>query len=579
MAKKPSISKTDAAALLSEISIFLELLGENPFKSRAYAAASRAIETLPGDLKELSASGELLKVKGIGKTIFEQIETFLKTGFMPYYDELRSRLPAGLLDLLRIPGMGPRKVRAVNEKLGIATLGELEYACIENRLVELDGFGRKSQENILKGIDNLKKYSEMHLYSFARREAELIYERLKKRSDIKNLLITGSLRRKKETIKDIDLVAAGSGSAAVMEFFTSLPNVERVISKGKTKSSVLLGSGINADLRFVSAEEFPCAVHHFTGSKEHNTQLRSRAKKMGMKINEYGLFSGDNRLSCNSEKELFAALGLDFIPPEMREGAGEIEAAEIHNLPELVGEKDIKGVFHVHTTWSDGKASAKEMAEAAIKLGLEYIGIADHSRSAAYAGGLQPDALLHQSDEIKKLNNELAEFTIFHGIESDILADGSLDYSAGFLSKLDFVIASVHSGFGLSETQMTKRIIKAIENPFTTMLGHPTGRLLLAREGYKVDMSAVIDAAAKNNVIIELNSNPHRLDLDWRLIRAALEKGIKVALNPDSHHTESIGDYIYGVGAARKGWCRKTDIVNTLGRAEATELLQSMRAK
>ncbi len=579
MSDQPVISKDEVAAVLEDISVFLEILGENPFKSRAYAAAARAVDALPGDLAEMVESGELLDVKGIGKSIFENIRTLVTTGSLPYYDELRARIPEGLFELLRIPGMGPKKVKAVYEKLGIKSLGELEYACLENHLADLDGFGAKSQAKILAGIKNLKRYRERHLYSFALDEALTVYEHVSSHPDVKRHLIAGSLRRKRETVKDIDIVVSAAASEAVMEHFTTLPIVENVVSKGKTKSSVVLSAGIQADLRIVTDEEFPYAVHHFTGSKEHNTLMRSRAKKMGMKMNEYGLFEGDKLIPCRDEEEIFARLGLDFIPPELREGLGEIEAAEAHSLPELVSEEDVRGIFHVHTTWSDGTATIEQMVEGVKALGLEYLGIADHSRSAAYAGGLEVGEIEKQASEIRSLNERMKDFTVLHGIESDILPDGSLDYPPDILAAFDFVVASVHSNFGLGEAAMTKRIIKAIENPYTTMLGHPTGRLLLAREGYKVDLNAVIDAAADCGVVIELNANPHRLDLDWRLLRRAKEKGVRIAVNPDAHHIAGLRDYIYGIGIARKGWLEKRDVLNTMSREEAMRYFKEARKR
>lgn len=579
MPKKAQVDKAEVARLLSEMSVFLELLGENPFRARAYANAARTIEALPGDLAEMVESGALLQVKGIGKSIFEHIETLLNTGRLPQYEEMKSKIPPGLIELLSIPGMGPKKAKAVYDKLGVTNIGELEYACLENRLVELEGFGAKSQEKILSGIENLKKYRERHLLSFALEQALPVYESVSSHPDVIRYMLAGSLRRSKETIKDIDIVVSARKSDRIMDHFTSLKSVERVEAKGKTKSSVILDSGINADLRVVSDKEFPYAVHHFTGSKDHNHQMRSRAKKMGIKMNEYGLFKGEKLIACKDEEEIFAKLGLTCIPPELREGGGEIEAAEAGTLPQLLEEKDIKGIFHVHTTYSDGTVSIEEYVRSTKKMGLEYVGIADHSQSAYYAGGLKPADVRRQKKEIEEINNKRRDFRVFFGIESDILPDGSLDYDPKMLALFDFVVVSVHSNFGMSEGQMTKRIIKAIENPFTTMFGHPTGRLLLAREGYKVDLDAVIDAAAESGVIIELNANPHRFDLDWRYLKIAKEKGVKIAINPDAHHIEGIEDYRYGVNIARKGWLEKGDVVNTLSKEEVSELFARLKEK
>jgi DNA polymerase (family 10) len=573
------MTHSEVAALLDETADILDILGENPFKSRAHRAAARVIETLSGNLYNLVASGELLEVKGIGQGLFHKIKTLLETGSFPPEDDVKSRLPEGLLDLLRIPGMGPKKVKAVYERLNIKNIGELEYACSENRLSELDGFGAKSQEKILQGIRNLKKYRERSLLSTAMAGAEVILSALSVHPDVEKILLAGSLRRFRETIKDIDILVSARKSEAVMEAFTSLPEAESVIAGGPTKSSITLKSGLNVDLRVVGNKEFPFASHYFTGSKEHNTELRGRAKKMGLKLNEYGLFEGDRPLPCRDEAAIFERLGLAFIPPELRENTGEIEAAESGTLPELIEERDLRGLFHVHSNYSDGVNTLDEMARAAMELGFEYLGIADHSQSAGYAGGLTPAAVVKQHREIDALNETYEGFTLFHGIESDILPDGSLDYDEDILKQFDFVIASVHSGFNMSEAQMTARIVKAVANPYTTMLGHPTGRLLLAREGYPVNIGAVIEAAREHQVIIELNAHPQRLDLDWRHLKTARDKGVLIAINPDSHKTQGLTDYWYGVGIARKGWLSKQDVVNTRDTGQLISLFKALQSR
>ncbi|UCG52764.1 MAG: DNA polymerase/3'-5' exonuclease PolX [Candidatus Latescibacterota bacterium] len=579
--KKPSektpITKSDVARLFEEMASVLELLDENPFKIRSYQNAARAIESLPGELGEMIDSGELLNVKGIGKSLFSHIEELRNTGRLEIYEKAKAKIPEGLLEMLRIPGMGPKKVKAVYEKLGISDIDQLETAANENRVAALEGFGTKTQVNILYGIQNLRKYSERHLLSKAFTEARGILGEISKHRDVKRSLLAGSLRRIKETIKDIDILVSAAKSEAIMDSFTGLSRVASVVAKGKTKSSVVLKSGINADLRVVSDKEFPFASHYFTGSKEHNTEMRGRAKKMGYKLNEYGLFKDDKLVACDDEKAIFRRLGLDYIPPELREAQGEIEAAEQHVLPNLLSETDLIGLFHVHTTYSDGTASVKEMAKGAEAMGFAYLGIADHSRSAAYAGGLSTADVKKQAKEVKEVNKSLRGFRVFQGIESDILTDGSLDYPTEILELFDFVVVSVHQNFGLSQSEMTKRIIRAIENPYTTMLGHPTGRLLLAREAYKVDLYALIDAAAENDVVIEINSNPHRLDLDWRYLRTAKEKGVKIAICPDSHTVEGMEDYRYGVGIARKGWLTKDDVINCLDATGIDTLFASKR--
>ena len=558
------MNKKELANIFEEIGILLELKGENPFKCRAYSNAAKVIENIKEEINELIETDKLKDIKGIGSGLNEKITELSKTGKLEYYEKLKNSIPPGLLDILKIPGLGPKKVRAVHEKLNIQSVGELEYACIENRLVVLDGFGRKSQEKILKGIEFIKKYQELHLFSSAIRAAEDIYEKLKVQNDVIRISIAGSLRRKKEVVKDMDFIASSENNKNVMNFFSTLEEVSSITAKGETKTSIELNNGINCDLRIVSDKEFPYALHHFTGSKEHNTIMRGRAKKMGIKMNEYGLFKDDKLITCRDEQEIFSRLKLDYIPPELREGLGEIDYAEKNKIPKLIEEKDIKGILHIHTTYSDGALTIEEMAEAVKSMGYSYIGISDHSKSAFYANGLSESKIIEQHKEIDELNDKIRDFKILKGIESDILPDGELDYSEDVLKSFDFVIASVHSVFGMSGEEMTERIIKAMRTGYVDILGHPTGRLLLSREAYNVDMKRIIDEASNNNVIIELNANPYRLDIDWREIRNAFGKDVKICINPDAHNLEGIGHIKYGIGIARKGWSIPGNVINTL---------------
>ncbi len=574
---KYDVTKSDVVRIFDDMASILDILGENPFKVRSYENAARVIDGLTGDLGEMVASGELLDVKGIGKSLFAHIEELCDTGRLEIYEEAKAKVPGGLLDMLRIPGMGPKKVKAVYEKLGVTSIDELEHAANDNKVAALDGFGTRTQIKILYGIQSVRKFSERHLFNTAMDEARGIYDEIVKHPDVRRALIGGSLRRRRETIKDIDILVSASTSGGIMDLFTTLPRVASIVAKGDTKSSVVFKSGIAGDLRVVGDNEFPFAANYFTGSKEHNTELRARAKKMGYKLNEYGLFEGEKLIPCKDEAAIYAALGLDYIPPELREAQGEIEAAEKHELPDLVAEDDIRGLFHVHTTASDGTVTAEEMARGAQAMGFEYLGIADHSRSAAYAGGLSIARVEEQHKEIDELNKRLEGFRVFHGIESDILPDGSLDYPPEILDLFDFVVASVHQNFRMSEADMTRRIINAISNPHMTILGHPTGRLLLAREGYAVDLPAIIDAAAQNHVVIEINSNPHRLDLDWRYVRSARDKGVKLAVCPDSHAVKGMEDFRYGVGIARKGWLTRSDVVNCLDTRGVESFLVSLK--
>ena len=553
----------EVARVLAEIAELLELAGENPFKIRAYAQGARIIEAQDRAVSELIAGGDLARIKGIGSTLSQQITQLVREGAIPLHQELKKTFPQGIRDMLRVPGLGPKKVKELIDQLGLRSLGELEYAGHENRLVTLPGFGKKSQENILRGIEHLKKFQGRFLFGEAYPQARALLEKIQKHPQTLRADIAGSLRRRKEIVKDIDLVAESREPEALMDLFTSLPLVEQITAKGPTKAAVLLKTGIQADLRVVGPGGFPFALHHFTGSKEHHIALRSLANDLGFKINEYGLFKKEKPIACRDEAELYGHLGLAYIPPELREDWGEIEAARGKKLPRLVEEKDLRGAFHFHTHLSDGTPTLSQWVQAAQTKGYRYLGISDHSQSAFYAGGLKSEQLKRQEEEIRRLNESQRQVHLFWGIESDIQPDGSLDYPDKELARFDFIIASVHSKFNMTEAEMTRRIIRAIENPFTTMLGHPTGRLLLARDPYPLDMDAVLQAAARQGVLIELNANPHRLDLDWRLMKKAKELGLQVVINPDAHHLEGLDDVAYGVGIARKGWLTKEDVFNT----------------
>jgi DNA polymerase (family X) len=558
------MTRYEIAKILEEIALLLEMKGENPFKSRAYQNAARTVESMEDDIDGMLQTGRLAAMKGIGDALQKKITELVTTGRLQYFEQLKASIPPGHFDMLKIPGLGPKKIRALYESLGIENIGELEYACHENRLVELKGFGKKTQDKILSGIESVKRYREKRLFVDALPEAQSILSALKSDRRILQVSLAGSLRRGNEVVKDVDILAATEDTAAVGLHFSSLPAVGSVTARGETKVSVVLKSGMNADLRIVSPTDFPYALHHFTGSREHNTAMRSRAKKLGMKINEYGLFQDDRRIVCRDEAELFRALGLQYIPPELREDMGEIEAAERNEIPRLLEIKDIRGMFHLHTSASDGADSLETLMRQALARGYEYIGISDHSQSAAYAGGLSVEAIERQHALIDELNEKAAPFRIFRGIESDILVDGRLDYEDQILSRFDFVIASVHSHFGLSEEAMTKRILAALAHPFTTILAHPTGRLLLAREPYALNLQRVVEFAAENEKILELNANPLRLDLDWRQLIPAKKKGVKIAINPDIHHLDGFNHMAIGVNIARKGWLSPADCINCL---------------
>jgi len=471
-----------------------------------------------------------------------------------------------LFDLLKIQGLGAKKVKLLYDLLGITSVGELEYACKENRLVELKGFGEKTQKKILKNIEHLNKFADRFHFHVAKEIADTISTFLDTFPQIIRHQITGSLRRKKETVKDIDIVISclPESVSEIVDTVLKQSFIESVIGSGDTKTSFTHSSGISVDLRFVTDEQYPFTIHHFTGSKEHNTEMRSLAKQHGYKLNEYGLFKDETLIPCASEEELFKALGLHFIPAECRENVGELLSAQERPIEGLIEQKDIRGLFHMHTTYSDGANSLEEMVRAGIEKGYSYIGITDHSKSSFYANGLNEERIFQQFDEIDQLNKTFPEFKVFKGIECDILHDGSLDYSDDILEQFDFIIASVHQHLSMDKETATKRLIKAIEHPSVTMVGHLTGRLLLGREGYPLDMMKVIDACAANGTMIELNCNPHRLDIDWRYLLQCREKGVRISINPDAHTISGLDDIQYGIGLARKGFLHTSDVFNSL---------------
>jgi DNA polymerase (family X) len=583
------MDKNQVATVLDEVGTLLELKeGSNPFEVRAYQNAARSVSALDGDIEQLVHDGKLKGVPGLGSTIIKRIEELVNTGHMALYDELVADTPPIKLEMLRIQGVGPKKINVIYNTLHVNSIAELEQACKEDRVASLPGFGKKTQDKILQGIAFLSQHADRFLYPVAETEAARISAVLGALPEIVRLQVAGSLRRRRETVGDIDMVASVDDAASdevrrkIMDVFTSQPSVQAVTGKGETKSSVVLNSGMNMDLRVVNDSQFPYTLHHFTGSKEHHIPLRRRALSMNMTINDYGLFRGKEPhlelIPCRDEADIYAALRMDYIEPELREDMGEIEAAVNHTLPVLVQKGDLRGVLHVHSTWSDGQNTIREMAEACIARGFAYLGITDHSKAAAYAGGLNEEDLRRQHAEIDALRQEFAgRLYILKGTECDILKDGSLDYTDEVLASLDFVVASIHSQFNLSTEEQTKRMLRAIANPYVDIIGHPTGRILLSREGYTLDMEAVIDAAAAHGVCIEINAHPSRLDLDWRFLRRARDKGIKIPIDPDAHALVGLDDMRYGIGVARKGWLRREDVLNTMRTEELLAFFKRRR--
>jgi DNA polymerase (family X) len=553
------------AQIIDEMGTLLEIKGENPFRCRAYHTAAQSLAHLPGDLREMIGDGSLKEVPGIGETMYSKIVQLATTGQLASYDELKRTMPQGLVALLRIPGLGPKKIKVLHDELKIDSLADLRAAGDSGKIAVMKGFGAKTQANILAGINFVEKSSERILQSTARRLVAPIVLQLKSHRDVIRIEVCGSLRRRAETIGDLDVLISSENVAAVLDAFVKLPQVATVLAHGPTKASVQLADGIQCDLRGVEDAQFPFALHYFTGSKAHNIAMRKRAIARGLSLNEYALAGEKGPVPCKTEADVFKALGLLEIPPELREDSGEIEAAEAGKLPDLIDFDDLTGTFHCHTDWSDGSDTLAEMAQAARDRGMAYLGIADHSRSAAYARGLSIERVREQWAAIDLLNQSFGgKFHVFKGTECDILPDGSLDYPDELLEGFDYVVASVHSSFGLSREAMTQRLVRAAANPRVTMLGHPTGRLLLARDGYDVDLDAVIDAAAGAGTLIEINANPHRLDLDGEHCRRARQKGVKIVINPDAHSTAGLDDLEYGVTVARRGWLTKADVWNTV---------------
>ena len=570
------MEKDKVAEILVAIGTLLELKGENPFKTRAYSNAARTIQGLGEPLDQLVAEKRLGQIKGIGEALEQKITELVETGQLKYYEDLKASLPPGLTAMLEISGLGPKKIQALNQKLGVDSIEKLEAACQAGQVAELDGFGEKTQANILEGIARRRLYASKHLLSDALVAAEPLLERLREHPDVIRCSAAGSLRRFKEVIGDIDLLASSKKPVEVIEYFVSQPGLLKLLARGDTKASVILPGGIQCDLRVVSDAEYPFALAYFTGSKEHNIVMRQRAIQRGLRLNEYGLFRSAEETRdpallepCRDEAEIFAKLGLVHVPPELREDTGEFAAAEQNALPLLIEWTDLRGALHNHSNWSDGRDSLAEIAAYMEELGLEYWAITDHSKSSVQANGLDADRLMDQIRKIAEVNAGIAarggDFRLLTGTEVDILKD-RLDFEDDVLAQLDVVVASLHVPSS-SEAENTRRLIRAAENEHVHILGHLTGRLLLEREPYPMNVRAVIDACAATGTWLELNCNPHRFDLDWRLWSYARRQGVKCVINPDAHRNEHAGFLRLGAGIARKGWLTRGDVVNCLSWA------------
>lgn len=572
------IRNADIAAILEEIADLLEIDGANVFRIRAYHNAARILKELGQDVRTMVEKGEdLTRLPGIGADLAGKIKEIVDTGRCKVLDDLHKRLPPAIVELLRIPGLGPKRVRVLYRELGIQTLEQLRRAVREHRIRSLPGFGEKTEMHIADALEahggGVGRYTRVAADQYA---APLL-DYLNTVPGIDKVVIAGSYRRAKETVGDLDILATGSSEGLVMQRFVEYDDVEEILSQGPTRASVLLRGGLQVDFRVVPKESYGAALHYFTGSKAHNIAIRRLGQERGLKINEYGVFRGDKRVAGDTEESVFASVGLPFIPAELREDQGEIEAAKAGYLPKLVELSDLKGDLHAHTKASDGHNTILEMAQAAKSHGLQYLAITEHSRRLTVAHGLDPVRLLKQIDEIDKLNETLDGIVLLKGIEVDILEDGSLDLPDDVLGRLDIVVGAVHSRFGLSRIKQTERILRAMDCPYFNILAHPSGRLIGRREPYEVDMSRIIRKAKERGCFLELNANPERLDLVDSHCRMAREEGVLVSLNSDAHSILDFRNLRYAVGQARRGWLEPGDVLNTRSLKELRPLLCGTR--
>ncbi|MBI5408446.1 MAG: DNA polymerase/3'-5' exonuclease PolX [Nitrospirae bacterium] len=568
----------EVAKIFNDIADILEIKGDNPFRIRAYRRAAQNIDGLAKDVAEISAE-ELQKIPGIGADLAGKVHEYVDTGSLKFYDDLKKEVPSGLVNLLSVPGLGPKTAKLLFDKLHIKDIDDLEKHAREGKLKGLPGIQAKTEENILKGIEMIKRHTGRFPIGRVLPLAEGILEKLKGKAPVNKLSIAGSLRRWKETIKDIDILATSKDPHKMMDVFVHLPQVKETLMKGPTKSSVVTTEGIQVDLRVVSEDSFGAALAYFTGSKEHNIRLREMAVRKGLKINEYGIFDvkTEKKLGGEHEGDVYKILEMQYIPPEMREDTGEVEAALKGEIPMLVELKDLKGDLHVHTNYSDGSHDVQELIAAAKERGYEYLAITDHSKGLGIARGLSIEQVLEQNKRIKELNKKLKGVKLLSGTEMDIRSDGTLDYPDEVLKQLDIVIASIHSGFRQSKEQITKRLVSAMKNPYVSIIAHPTGRLIGARDAYELDMETVLKTAKETGTAIEINAYPLRLDLSDMYVKKAKGMGVALAINTDTHVTFQFDFITYGIGTARRGWAEKKDILNTLSYSQLMKKLKSAK--
>ena len=570
-----SCTNSRIAAVFNEIADLLDIEGANPFRIRAYRNAARTVYAYPKEMATLvDEEFDLTTIGSIGKDLAGKITELVQTGELKFLSELKEEVSPELEALIKIPGLGPKRVQMLHEKLHVNSLEDLKKAVENGSLETLHGFGPKLLAAITKALDRQRFATRRYRRSGALPVALWTVERLKQAHGVVRIEIAGSLRRKRDTVKDIDIVASCKAGSDIMEVFTTLPGVEKVLMRGTTRSSVALGNGLHIDLRVVPEEAFTTALHHFTGSKPHNVTLRLMAHKAGMKINEYGIFKADRRIPVKEEADIYHALGLTYIEPELRENRGEIVAAQQNTLPRLIDEKAIRGDLHLHTTYTDGKGSIREMALAAKAKGYDYIAVTDHTKHLTIAHGLDEKRIRQQLEEIDRLNEELKGITVLKSAEVDILADGTLDLPDSILKELDLTVCAVHYKMNLSKEEQTARILKAMQNPYFTILAHPTGRLINLREPCELDMEAIINACGQNSIILELNAQPDRLDLNDIHCKMAKEAGVKIAISTDAHSVNDLELMTYGLGQARRGWLEEEDVINTKSLKALMETLK-----
>ena len=572
------MKNVELSQIFDQIAKILKIKGENPFKIRAYENIVSVLNSLPTDIESIYRKGELNDIPGVGKAIAKKIEEYLTTNKLEYYEKLKETIPSGVIGFLDILEIGPKTARLLYEQLGVDSIEKLEKAIEEHRIKDLPGMGEKSEENILRGIKLYRKRHKRFLLGIALPIAKKIKNHLGKMKEVKKINIAGSLRRRVETIGDIDILAASTKPEKIMKEFISLPQTREVLSEGLTKSTIITNENIQVDLRIVNPLSYGAALQYFTGSQNHNIKIRGLAQKKGLKINEYGVYDAitDKKIAGEQEVKIYKTLNLPYIPPELREDRGEVESALENKLPKIVEHSDIRGDLHMHSKWSDGNNTILQMAEAAEKSGFQYIAITDHSQSLGVAGGLAIERINEQIKKIKLLNQELSDFIILCGSEVDIKIDGSLDFPDEILSGLDIVIAAIHSGFKQDSKTMTRRIVNAMKNKWVHMIAHPTGRKIDYRDPYQIDMHEIIKAAAETGTILEINARPERLDLNDVYCRMAKDKGVQLAIGTDAHSTDGFRTMEFGVSVARRGWLEKKDVINTL---PLHKLLKRLRKK